>query len=310
MDGATVVVKQLVEGPGARERYEREVTGLRLAGRVADPPVAPRLLTTDHAERLLVLEHLAGHRPAADWIVHYAAALARLHAATTARDSGALPAWSGPTTGDVRSFLALAASLDVPVPPGTPGELEALADRLGRLGGHSLLHGDPCPGNDLHTPDGLRFIDFEQASLGSGVTELAYLHIGFPTCWCSTAAPEPLLARAEHAYRTAWHTATGQAVPGDLTDACAGWLIRGDALVQRAHRDTTDHLARLPGKDWTWGTAGARQRLAHRLGVVARMAADRTDLRGLARLSTAMRHRMLERWPKLRPLPPERPPGA
>ncbi|MDT0454474.1 hypothetical protein RM550_01825 [Streptomyces sp. DSM 41527] len=77
--------------------------------------------------------------------------------------------------------------------------------------------------------------------------------------------------------------------------------------MQRAHRGTVDHLARLPDRDWKWGTATARQRLAHRLGIVARMAAERADLHGLHRLCTDLRRRMRERWPTLKPLPALRP---
>lgn len=40
---APVVVKQLIDGPEAAERYAREVTALRLASRV-DPPAVPTLL--------------------------------------------------------------------------------------------------------------------------------------------------------------------------------------------------------------------------------------------------------------------------
>ena len=89
--------------------------------------------------------------------------------------------------------------------------------------------------------------------------------------------------------------------------ACAGWLLRGDALVQRAERGTADQLARIPERDWKWGTATARQRLVHRLGVVSRMAAAGGGLEGLGRLAVAVRLRMLARWPALRPLPPRRP---
>lgn len=133
------------------------------------------------------------------------------------------------------------------------------------------------------------------------------MRIGFPTCWCATAPAAPLLDRAETAYRSAWRATTGTKVHGDVTDACAGWLIRGDALVERAHRETTDHLARIPDHDWKWGTATARQRLVHRLSVVASMTAQRTDLKGLSCLAMYMRQRMLARWPALTPLPSERP---
>jgi hypothetical protein len=316
LSGTPVVVKQLVDGPEAAERYAREVAALRLASRV-DPPLVPRLLGADPAERLLVLEHLEHRRPGEDWVVDYATALARLHAATGPEDAGALPVWSGPTEEDVDSFLPLARTLGVVVPSGVREELDGLVSRLRGTPGHALLHGDPCPGNDMHTSGGVRFIDFEQASLGCGIVELAYLRIGFPTCWCAIAPPRPLLEAAEAAYHATWRETTGTGTSGDLTDACAGWLLQGDALVQRAYRGTDDHLAVLPDRDWEWGTATARQRLLHRLGVVARMTADGGGddgggagdgrLAGLAQLATAMEQGMLTRWPALRPLPPQRP---
>ncbi|MFF8918992.1 phosphotransferase family protein [Streptomyces sp. NPDC015032] len=303
---ATVVVKQIVDGPDAGERYTREVTALRLAAR-GETPVVPAVLATDPGDRVLVLEHLDHRRPASDWIVDYAGALARLHAAARPEDVGVLPKWQGPNQADIDSFLRLAVALEVPVAPGVFSELHDLVNRLDQTCGHALLHGDPCPGNDLHTATGVRFIDFEQASLGSGLMELAYLRIGFPTCWCVTSSSEPLLERAESAYRDAWRTATGSEALGDLTDACAGWLLRGDGLVERARRESTDHLARIPHRDWTWGTATARQRLVHRLGVVGEMTADHTSLSGVSSLSTAMRQRMLARWPGLQPVPTKRP---
>lgn len=302
----TAVVKQIVDGPDADERYARELAALRLAAR-AETPVVPSLLATDPGERVLVLEYLEHRRPAGDWIVDYAAALARLHAAARPEDAGLLPRWQGPVQADLDSFLRLAVTLQVPVPPGVPDELAALVTRLDQAPGHALLHGDPCPGNDLHTDAGIRFVDFEQASLGSGVMELAYLRIGFPTCWCVTSASEPLLERAEHAYRTAWRAATGTETRGSLTDACTGWLLRGDALVERARRGSEDHLARIPNRDWKWGTATARQRLVHRLGVVSRMTADDTSLSGVSGLTAGMRERVLARWPALQPVPTERP---
>ncbi len=66
LDGTPAVVKQLVAGPGADERYAREVAALGAASAVA-PPVVPRLLGTNPAERVLVteamLERWPGLRP-------------------------------------------------------------------------------------------------------------------------------------------------------------------------------------------------------------------------------------------------------
>jgi hypothetical protein len=302
LDAGPAVLKQFVEGPGAADRYAREVMALRLAART-DPPVVPALLGTDDEERVLVLERLE-HRPRTpDWIVSWATALAGLHAATGLEDAGALPDWEGPTKADATAFAALAESLGVRVSAAVLDELAAVTERLSSAPGGALLHGDPCPANDLHTASGVRFVDFEQAALGNGMVELAYLRIGFPTCWCVTAPPEHLLGRAEAAYRTTWRRATGTEARGDLTDACVGWLIRGDALVERARRETVDHLAAVRDRDWEWGTVTARERLAHRLGVVARMTADRPDLAGVGGLARDMEERVRERWPGLKSPP-------
>jgi aminoglycoside phosphotransferase (APT) family kinase protein len=265
--------------------------------------VVPRLLGADPAERTLVTEYVEERKPAADWVIAYAAALGRLHTAPT--ENIHLPRWSGPTTADIEAFLKLAAWLGVPAPAEVDTELESLLARLAaRSAREDLLHGDPCPANDLHTPDGVRFIDFEQASLGDGLVELAYLRIGFPTCWCSTAQPPGLLAEAEAAYSEA----SGRTIDTqELADACTSWTIRGDALVERAHRETQDHLARLTVEDWKWWTVSARDRLAYRLGVVGTRAHDDGPLRQTARLAAGMREAMLARWPGVRPLPTDRP---
>ena len=290
------VIKHLVAGPGADDRFRREVAALQAASAVP-LPVVPRLLGADPAQRTLVTEYVEERPPAADWVIDYATALGRLHGAPT--EGVDLPTWAGPTSADIEAFLKLAAWLGVPASEAVGTELDAMLNRLSsRSARRHLLHGDPCPANDLHTTDGVRFVDFEQASLGDGVVELAYLRIGFPTCWCSTSQPPELLAEAEAAY--------GRPIADhELADACTSWTIRGDALVERAHRETEDHLARLTVEDWNWWKVSARERLIHRLGVVGGF--DDGPLEETARLAVRMREAMLERWPKLRPLPTKRP---
>jgi len=300
--GTRAVIKHLVAGPGADDRFAREVTALEAASAV-QPPVVPRLLGADRGERTLVTEWVEERPPPADWVVAYATALGRLHGTPTEGVAG-LPLWAGPTSADAEAFVKLAAWLEVSAPKGVATELDSLLTRLAaRSARRVLLHGDPCPANDLHTAAGVRFVDFEQASLGDGTVELAYLRIGFPTCWCSTAQPPELLAEAEAAYAAA----SGRGIDDhELADACAGWTIRGDALVERAFRETEDHLARLTVEDWTRWTVSARDRLAHRLGVVWRVGGD-GPLGETARLALRMRAAMAERWPGLRPLPTKRP---
>ncbi|MFD7639380.1 phosphotransferase family protein [Kitasatospora sp. NPDC059795] len=306
-DGQRVVVKQITDGGDAAAdadtRFAREVAGLRLAGRASAPAVAPAVLATDVASRVMVLEYVEDLGRMDDWMPGYAESLARLHALTGPADAGALPAWSGPTAADAESFLALARALDVPVPPGVDDELGALLGRLDPAPHHALLHGDPCPGNDLRTAEGVRFVDFERAALGNGLVELAYFRIGFPTCWCAMSVTAAPLAEVENVYRTTWRTLTGRDVPGDLADACAAWLIQGDALVERAHRGTADHLARVPTEDFTWGYITARERLVHRLGVLATMTRDHDHLHTTGKLAAALSARLLDHWPTLRPLP-------
>lgn len=303
-DGSPAIIKQITGGADAGARFAREVAALRLAGRVR-PFVVPSVLGTDPGGRVMVLEYLAelSQAPAPDWMTEYATALARLHAATGPDDVGALPAWTGPSQADARAFTRLAERLGVGVPAGLTASLDGLAERLNPAGHHALLHGDPCPGNAMRTGSGIMFVDLEQAALGDGCAELAYLRIGFPTCWCAKSVPGPVLRQAEAAYRSTWRTVTGTEAGRDLADACAGWLIRGDALVERAHRRRADQLARLPEEDWRWGTATARERLLHRLAVVAALGPDHPALAELASVSSAMRERILALWPGLEELP-------
>jgi len=150
---------------------------------------------------------------------------------------------------------------------------------------------DPSPDNTVHTSSGIRFIDLEQAALGNGYPELAYLRAGFLTCWCAVSVLEPACSQAEAAY----HDPSPAIGP-------SGHLIRRDALVQRAHRDQPDYLTPLPGKDSTWGTVTARQRLLHRLTAVTVIAADHPQLRCLIQVSHAMRDQIQQRWPEILPV--------
>ncbi|MFF7247265.1 phosphotransferase family protein [Embleya sp. NPDC008237] len=302
--GERAIVKQITDAGdnryGAPERFAREVAGLRLAAR---GPVGPRVLGADPDGCVMVLEYLDDLGRTDDWMPGHAEALARLHALTGPADATELPAWRPPSEADADSFLALATTLGVPIPPGAPDELAALLTRLDPAGRYALLHGDPCPGNDLRTVDGVRFVDFEQAALGDGLVELAYFRVAFPTCWCAMSVTGAPLAEVEAVYASTWRTLTGQATDTEagIADACAGWLIRGDALVERAHRDQADQLARVPVADFTWGPVSARERLVHRLDVVAATTSE--PLHELAILARRLHHHLLKTWPTLQPLP-------
>jgi hypothetical protein len=311
LDGTGVVVKQSVGGGDAAVRFAVEVAALRIAARAGATVAAP-LLAADEATRVMVLGRVERTAPGPDWPLAYASALARLHATGRPADTAALPRWSGPTASDVEAFCGLAQALGVPASAAARGELAACAQRLAAEAGrqHALLHGDPCPGNDLYTTAGAVFVDFEQAALGSGAVELAYLRIGFPTCWGSMGLRPEVLAAAGDAYASVWRELTGAAVPGDPVDACVGWLIRGDALVPRDERGRRDQLARAVRGDWQWGPGSARDRLLHRLAVVSGLTAERKCLTAIGALTAAMLDRARDRWPGRRALPPDRDPRA
>ncbi|MET9225315.1 hypothetical protein [Lentzea sp. NPDC003310] len=61
------------------------------------------------------------------------------------------------------------------------------------------------------------------------------------------------------------------------------WFVDGDALVQRADRDGTDHLARVVGEDWFWYSTTARGRLMFRAAVVATFTETHPETSALAR---------------------------
>lgn len=123
-----------------------------------------------------------------------------------------------------------------------------------------------------------------------------------------TAIPAELLAEAEAADREQWGVdGPGEGAPADVADACAGCLVRGDGLVEAAQRGRSDYFGRLQTSDWRLGTVTARERVAHRLGVIAGLGAEHDSLAALADLAGALRDRMHERWPALRPPPTARP---
>lgn len=271
------IVKQVI---GDAAAFAREVTALRLA---AHTGVVPRVLDVDEDTRTVVLERLRSDPPREDWVVDYARGLARLHAATGPEHADLLPRQEIP---DPEPFLRLARRLGV----ATGGAENELAfEDTGRF---DLLHGDPCPGNDLYTEQGARFVDLEGAALGDGLTELVYLRIGFPTCAIVTETPHGLREAAERAYFAERGFTAG------LEDACVRWLVQGDALVPRAERDGTDHLARVLDKDWRWYSATARARLMYRTRVVATFTDTHPRTSALAR---RLHERMSSLW-KVRPI--------
>ncbi|NKE56032.1 aminoglycoside phosphotransferase family protein [Lentzea sp. PSKA42] len=266
------IVKQVI---GDAAAFTREITALRLAEHTG---VVPRVLDVDFDARTVVLERLRSEPPREDWVIDYARGLARLHSATGPEHAGALPRQEIP---DPAPFLRFVRALDVEI---GDAEDELAFEDTGKF---DLLHGDPCPGNDLYTERGARFVDLEGAALGDGLTELVYLRIAFPTCALVNETPQELRKAAEQAY----FEERGFVSP--LEDACVRWLVQGDALVERANRDETDRLAQVVGQDWRWGNATARGRLMYRTRVVAEFTETHPRV---SRLARRLHDRMAKLW--------------
>lgn len=265
------IIKQVI---GDQAAFEREITALGLAEHTG---MVPRILEVDHDNRTVVLERLRSEPPEDDWVVDYARGLAKLHMTTGPEHAGLLPRQRIP---DPEPFLRFVRAMEVEI---GNAEEELNFEDTGKF---DLLHGDPCPGNDMYTERGARFVDLEGAMLGDGCTELVYLRMGFPTCATVSETPKELQEAAEQAY----FAERGRVEP--LEDACVRWLVQGDALVQRAERDGTDHLARVVDEDWFWYSTTARGRLMFRARVVAEFTETHPATSALAR-------RLLERMNRI-----------
>jgi len=91
--------------------------------------------------------------------------------------------------------------LSLPCPAGLDGDLAAIWDAVAP-GRHDVFSpGDICPDNNLLTPGGVRFVDFESAEFHSVFLDAAYLRMPFSSCWCVFRLPARLAAEAETAYR-------------------------------------------------------------------------------------------------------------
>jgi len=90
-------------------------------------------------------------------------------------------------------------SIEAPLP--LDDDLDAVAALLPPGSADVFSPGDICPDNNLITPAGIRFIDFESAGFHSALLDAAYLHMPFSTCWCVFRLPAELAREAEARYR-------------------------------------------------------------------------------------------------------------
>jgi Ser/Thr protein kinase RdoA (MazF antagonist) len=290
--GGAVVVKTYPredDGPGS---FAAEAAGLALAG---GSGLAPRLLAADAATLTVVMSDLgtapsladllldgqapAAARAAGTALVDWAAALGRLAAhgaGRAAEHAGLLAGYGGlPESGYVamlgeriRDTAERAAVLGVTAPAGLAAELRQLTDLAGSPEHRVFSPGDVCPDNNLVTPAGVRFLDFEAAGYHPVFLDAAYLRMPFSSCWCVFALPAALIGEAEAAYR-----AGVTRVYPDLADeatwnrgvrlAMAAWTLNSlGSLLTSALAGNEPLTSDGPSPGW-------RQLLRHRWRVLA-----------------------------------------
>ncbi len=239
--------------------------------------------------------------PAADAegaLAAYAASLGLLHAATIGCAQrhavmlrGTFPAAKVPENMGVDWLAA-------PVPElagqGLPeDELDVVRARISDPGPWlALVHGDGCPDNVLLAGDKAWLLDFEFSAPGHALLDAAYWRIGFPTCWCAGATPEPIADRIEAVYRRELavgvpEAADDEAFQAEMAIASVArllfslrWLLNG-ALAQ----------------DSVWGIATRRSRILWYLQAARAACAKAEHFAGTRVVLTDWLDQLRERWP-------------
>jgi hypothetical protein len=239
----------------APEAAVREAAALDLLGRHGDR-VAPYLLAVAEDPALVVLSDLGDDgrvsdalmrgtpAAAADAVVRWAEAIARLHRQTVGHDDEydeSLRAHASrlrlpvPATDGTAQMLAGAVdlltehlpALGVDLSTAAVAELLAIdsaLDQSGRL--RALTPADACPDNNLRTGHGLRLIDFEFAQVRHVAWDLAYLTVPWPSCWCSWRLPEEVSAQARARWKAVANlTADPRTIDADLQLATVAWCL-------------------------------------------------------------------------------------
>ena len=289
---ATVVLKA--------HRREAAGTFLDEAAGLAFSDSGPKLLAVDSAESVMVLEDLGAPSSLADLLLGddperaataataWAGAFGRLCAESAGRQAefAALRQQFGgePTNPQdetwlpraIRQLPATFGALGVELPPGLDTELISLLV-LTEPGEFAVFSpGDVCPDNNLFTPDGLRFLDFESAGFHSVFLDAAYTRLPFATCWCVFTPPPGLTGLMEAAFRAEIVRAF-PALADDATwdqgvrAACAVWVLSMSLWLLPGALDDATEMVPAGGR-----APGRRPYLAHRW----RWLADELDRAG------------------------------
>ncbi|HKC28822.1 MAG TPA: hypothetical protein VKB75_12490 [Jatrophihabitans sp.] len=277
---------------------------------------APRVVACAAEPPILVLEDLGDGQSVADALIGrdaevaqraldaWAAAIAALHVATRgareafhavlAERQGDLPVADSRMPAEidaaVRALDRECGALGVRVPAGALDELRGLTKRLGGSRLAALTPGDTCPDNNVLTAEGLVLVDFEGAEWRHVAWDVGYLHVPWPSCWCSWRIPEAAAEQAMASYLRAARPQLPEVDdPGfaaDVEAAVVGWcLITTTWFISNA-------LADDPPLNPDRPTPTRRAMISHRLQRAARS----TELPALAELAAELAAELRRRW--------------
>ena len=307
-DGQSVVVKAVVgEGPEADERWATvRGDGVALKAAAASA-VSPNLILIDDERRVFIQEDLGRGQSLAEVlladdrklaeaaVIAFARSLALLHAATRGLPGKSRRLLFGSPVELMRRLGPVMAELGVEVDAAVWADVSDVEQEMVEPGPwRALVHGDACPDNTLIRGDGsIAFFDFEFGSGGHSLIDTVYLHLPFPSCWCTNRLPAGLVADADHVYRTTAGVTDGGAFASGLAAAGAACVL-----------GTLDwHLAGTLENDGMWGIASIRSRFATRLQALADLAARAERFDGLRTFAVRLERQLASRWPDLEPLP-------
>lgn len=314
--GVPLVVK--VHRPEEAAGYAREVSALEV---LTGTGTLPDLVGHDDASRVIVMQDL-GERPhladallgddpvlARQRLDRWVDALAALHdAATPARRRTFAEAVAGrgaEASSAIEEQPGTAHDRYAEVLPGL-GLDDALPDLVAALELAPTLMseqevispGDVCPDNNADLGDRLVLLDLEGAQLLHPALDLAYLTVPWPSCWCSWALPDDVVAAAVRRYEAA-RGLEPVAVAHDLAVATLLWAVvsPGWFLSRALHPETGDAEddPRVPTR---------RAMVQHRLRVAAGIDAPR-GLEALPVFAERLHAALAARWGGVRlPLGP------
>jgi hypothetical protein len=312
---ATVVLKaHPTDGSALSEKFLDEAAGLAFSGK------GPALLAVDAPTAVLVLEDLGSPPSLADLLLAddperaaaaataWATEFGRLCAESAGREAefGALRQRFGgePANPQNETWLPRAlrqvssrfGALGVELPAGLDVELVSLLVQTEPGDFAVFSPGDVCPDNNLLTPEGLRFIDFEGAGYHSVFLDAAYTRLPFATCWCVFTPPPGLTGVLEAAFRAevvrVFPALADDAVwDAGVRQACAVWVLTMSLWLLPGALENDAELAPAGGR-----APRRRPYLAHRW----RWLADELERAGELPAVTALMRGALanaaERW--------------